>query len=174
MATKTNAIVVTVIIVIFLFIAIVIKIKSDKKRKSLAIPYNGTIKPKEKTSFLATTPSAVLAIITVLGATIVLFGIGEGLGSFIKIKGNIGEAIPYILYDIFIACCCYFIVKQNPGSIWYVPVICNVLGIISAIIEQNFWITPMWIPICGGWGLSIIVSIMAAMKGRKATISDNP
>jgi hypothetical protein len=49
-------------------------------------------------SFLATTPSALLAIFSFVVANIVLFGIGEGLGSFIKIKGDIGEAIPYILY----------------------------------------------------------------------------
>ena len=126
------------------------------------------MKTNGKKSFLTTTPSAILAILTLFGATIVLFGIGEGLGSLIKIKGNTGEPIPYILYDIVIAFCCYFIVKQNPSSIWYVPIICNVLGILSAIIEPNFWITTIWILICGGWVLSIIVSIIGARKGRKA------
>ena len=134
---------------------------------------NVTLKPKAKKSFLATIPSAVKAIIAVVGAFIVLFGSGEGLGSFIKIKGEIGEAIPYILYDIFIACCCYFIVKQNPRSIWYVPIICNVLGIISAIVEPNFWITPMWIPICSGWVLSIIASIIGARAGKKKSFQVN-
>jgi hypothetical protein len=127
-----------------------------------------------KKSFLAKVPSAVLAIITVVGATIVLFGIGEGLGSFIKIKGDTGEAIPYIIYDILIAICCYFIIKQNPGSIWYVPVICNVIGIISAIIEPNFWITPMWIPVCSGWVLTIIVSVIGAQRGRRRAVSESP
>jgi hypothetical protein len=132
------------------------------------------MKTNGKKSFLATTPSAVLAIITVVLATIVLFGIGEGLGPFIKIKADIGEAIPYIVYDIVIAICCFFIVRQNPGSIWYVPVICNVIGIISAIVEPNFWITPMWIPICSGWVLSIIASIIGAQMGRRITIPENP
>jgi len=171
METKTKAIVVTVVVLILLFIIIAYKIRSDKKRKSLAIQYNGSIKPKEKKSFLATTPSAVLAILTAFGATIVLFGIGEGLGSFIKIKGEIGDAIPYILYDIVIIICCYFIVKQNPRSIWYVPIICNVLGIISAIVEPNFWITPMWIPVCSGWVLSIITSIIGIQAGKRTSIS---
>ena len=173
MKTKTIALVLIVILATLLFIAIRYKIKIDKKRKSLSIPYNGIIKPKEKKLFLATTPSAVLAIITVVGAFIILFGIGEGLGSFIKIKGDIGEAIPYILYDIVIAFCCYFIVKQNPGSIWYVPIICNVLGIISAIVEPNFWITPMWIPFCSGWLLSIIASIIGSRVGKRTLVSDN-
>jgi hypothetical protein len=116
----------------------------------------------------------VLAILTLIGATIVLFGIGEGLGSFIKIKGDIGEAIPYILYDLVIAFCCYFIVKQNPSSIWYVPVICNVLSIISAIVEPSFWITSLWILIGIGWVLSIIVSLIGARVGKRTAISDNP
>jgi len=132
------------------------------------------MKPKGINSFLATTPSVVLAIFTLIGANIVLFGIGEGLGSFIKIKGDIGEAIPYILYDLVIAFCCYFIVKQNPKSIWYVPIICNVLGIISAIVEPTFWITSLWILICGGWVISIIVSIIGARAGKSTAISDNP
>ena len=169
MESKTIALVVIIIVSILLFIAIRFKIKTDKKTKSLLV--NSPL-PKEKKSFLET-PSAVLAIITVVGATIVLFGIGEGLGSFIKIKGNIGEAIPYILYDIVIACCCYFIVKQNPGSIWYVPVICNVLGLISAIVEPNFWITAMWIFICGGWVLSIVASIIGSRMGKRKAISDD-
>ncbi|MGD0755895.1 MAG: hypothetical protein ABR927_12625 [Bacteroidales bacterium] len=129
---------------------------------------------KRSKSFLTTVPSVVLAILTLIGANIVLFGIGEGLGSFIKIKGDIGEAIPYILYDLVIALCCYFIVKQNPKSIWYVPIICNVLGIISAIVEPTFWITSLWILICGGWVISIIVSIIGARAGKSTAISDNP
>jgi hypothetical protein len=124
-------------------------------------------------SFLATTPSALLAIFSFVVANIVLFGIGEGLGSFIKIKGDIGEAIPYILYDLVIAFCCYFIVKQNPKSIWYVPIICNVLGIISAIVEPIFWISALWIVIGSGWVLSIIVSIIGARAGKRKAISDN-
>ncbi len=117
--------------------------------------------------FLARIPSWALALITVFGATIVMFGIGEGLGPYVKIKGEIGEEIPYIIFGIVVAVCCYFIVKKNPGSIWYVPIICNVIGIIAAIVEPNFWITPMWIPICGGLILSIITSIIGAWKGRK-------
>jgi len=125
-------------------------------------------------SFLAGIPSWALALFTLLGATIILFGIGEGLGPVFKINENTVEAIAYILYGLVIAFCCYLIVKQNPRSIWYVPIICNLIGIISAIVEPNFWITSMWILICGGWVLSIIASIIGAQTGRKSTISDIP
>jgi hypothetical protein len=113
-----------------------------------------------KKSLLATVPSAVLAVLTFFGALILLFGIGEGIG------GEIGGALAYILSDLVIAVCCFFIVKQNPGSIWYVPVICNLMGIIAAIIEPNFWISSMWIYVSTGWVLSLVASVFGAYKGR--------
>jgi len=133
------------------------------------------MKTDGKKSFLARTPSWALALLTLFGATIVLFGIAEGLGPYIKINEATGEAISYSLNGIIIAVCCYFIVKRNPKSIWYVLLICNAFVILPAIVEPNFWIsTSMWIPMCGGLVLSIIASTIGAQKGRKAIISDNP
>ncbi|HUX96897.1 MAG TPA: hypothetical protein VMV47_14275 [Bacteroidales bacterium] len=128
-----------------------------------------------KKSFIAGIPSWALALFTLFGATIVTIVIGEGLGPYIKINENIGQAIAYILNGIIIAVCCYFIVKKNPKSIWYVLLICNAFVILPAIIEPNFWIsTSMWIPMCGGLILSIIASMIGARTGRNAIISDNP
>jgi len=62
----------------------------------------------------------------------------------------------------------------NPKSVWYVPLICNALLIVSSILEPNFWKSIMCIPICGGWVLSVIVSIIGARAGKKITVSDNP
>jgi hypothetical protein len=121
-----------------------------------------------KKTFLSTTPSAVLALITFVGSLFILFGIGEGIG------GEIGGNLAYIIYDLVIAVCCFFIVKQNPRSIWYVPVISNLLGIIAAIVEPNFWISSMWIYNCVGWLLSLIASIIGARIGRRISISGNP
>jgi len=126
-------------------------------------------------SFLTRIPSWALALLTLFGATIVLFGIAEGLGPYVKINEATGEAISYCLNGIIIAVCCYFIVKRNPKSIWYVLLICNAFVILPAIIEPNFWIsTSMWIPMCGGLVLSIFASIIGARQGRRITISDNP
>lgn len=122
------------------------------------------MKTNEKKSFLATVPSAVLALITFFGALILLFGIGEGIG------GKIGESLAYILIDLIIAVCCFFIIKQNPGSIWYVPIICNLMGIIAAIVEPNFWISTMWIYVSIGWILSVAASIIGAQKGKRTAI----
>ena len=125
------------------------------------------MKTNRKESFLATTPSAVLALLTFFAALILLFGIGEGIG------GDIGGILAYILSDLVIAVCCFYIVKQNPGSIWYVPVICNLMGIIAAIVEPNFWISSMWILVSIGWVLSLIASIIGAWKGSKIANSIN-
>jgi hypothetical protein len=177
-----------VIIVIILFITIRSEIKSNKKRKSLdssfvereksnindiSGPQNETIISNGKKSFLTTTPSGCLALLTLFVTTIVLFVIGE---AFIEGRENRGAVtiIAIIIYYLVISVCCFFIVKQNPGSIWYVPLICNALLILSAIVESNFWKGTDWIFVCSGWALSVIVSIIGALIGKKHAITGNP
>jgi hypothetical protein len=120
---------------------------------------------KRKKSFIAGIPSAVLALLTMILSTIFLFTIGEGTK-----HGDLA----YIVYDLTIAVCCYFIVKQNPGSIWYVLIISNLMGILPAIIEPNFWITSMWMFVCSGWVLSILAAIAGKFIGKKKAVSDTP
>jgi hypothetical protein len=128
---------------------------------------------KTKKSFLSDIPSWMLSVLTVFGATIILFCLGEGVGQFIKINEGIGGGIAYIIFDVMIALGCFFIVKQNPKSIWYVPLICNAVGIIAAIVEPTFWKTSLWMLICGGWVVSIITSIIGARVGKRAN-TNNP
>jgi hypothetical protein len=123
---------------------------------------------KGEKSFLKRLPSWVLAVITLIIVTIVLFGVGEGVGNIFKINEKVADAIPYIIFDVLIAVGCFYIVKWNPKSIWYVPIICNVIGIIAAIVEPSFWKSSLWILICGGWVLSIITSIIGARVGKKS------
>jgi len=123
---------------------------------------------KKKSSIFSGIPSWALALFTLIGAFIVLFGLGEGVGNILNIDKNIAGTIPYIIFDILIAVGCYFIVRQNPRSIWYVPLICNVTGIIAAIFEPTFWGTSLWMLICGGWVLSLIASFLGRWVGRRA------
>jgi hypothetical protein len=125
----------------------------------------------KKKSFLSGIPSWGLAALAVVASFIVVFGIGE-IGEGMKIKNDAVEAIPYIIFGIFIAVCCFFIVRQNPKSIWYVPLICNAVGIIAAIIEPTFWVTSLWMLICGGWVLSLIASFFGARVGRRSSSED--
>ena len=124
------------------------------------------MKAKANRSFLYNIPSGVQSILWVIATTLILFGLGEGVGNIFKINKDIAGAIPYVIVDILIAVGCFYIVKWNPKSIWYVPLICNVIGIIAAIVEPTFWRTSLWMLIIGGWVLSIIASYLGARAGK--------
>jgi len=183
METKIKALISLAIIVILFFIIIRFKIKSDKKRKSLSISsverekninnYNNesqheTIKPKGKQPYFVGIPSAVLALLVFIVALIVFF-----ISDSIMTPHTESGLISHIINDLIIAAGCFFIVIENPKSIWYVPLICNAGLILSSILEPNFWKSIMVIPICGGWVLSIIVSIIGAQMGKRKAISNN-
>jgi len=127
---------------------------------------------KGNRSFLYGLPSWVQSILWVIISTLVLFGLGEGVGNILKINEDIAGAIPYIIFDILIAVGCFYIVKWNPKSIWYVPLICNAIGIIAAIVEPTFWQTSLWMLICGGWVVSLLASYIGAKDGRRAANRD--
>jgi len=128
----------------------------------------------KKRKFLFGIPSWGLSLITSLLSLIFLMFFASILGSYSQLDENISEGIAYISYNILIAIACFYICRNNPKSFWYVPIICNTVGIISAIVEPNFWITPLWIVICGGWILSIIGAISGAKVGKRSILSDTP
>ena len=123
----------------------------------------------EKRSFFSKIPSWGLSLITAFVSLIFLIVLASLLSSIPKIGENMGELIAYISYDIIIAIACFFICRHNPKSIWYVPIICNTMGIISAIVEPNFWISALWIVMCSGWVLSLIGAFSGALIGRRVT-----
>lgn len=110
--------------------------------------------------------SVGLSLLTAILAMILVLVLGDLLGDYFPLGEEIGEGLLYALWGIILAVACYFICRGNPGSIWYAPILCNIMGITSAFIEPTFWITPMWIGICGGWILSIIGAIAGAKAGR--------
>lgn len=124
------------------------------------------MKTKEQKSLFGI-PSWGLSLLTALLSLIILLFLGSFLGSIFQL----GEGIAYIIYVIIIVIACFFICKYNPKSIWYAPILCNTFGIISALVEPNFWITSLWIYICGGWVFSLIGAISGAKVG-KHSISD--
>ncbi len=131
------------------------------------------MKNKVNRSFLYDLPSWAQSILWVLASGIILFGLGEGVGNIFKINEDIAGAISYIIFDVLIAMGCFYIIKLNPKSIWYVPIISNIVGIIAAFKEPNFWITPLWILICSGWVLSVIASLLGARAGKRAEPNHN-
>ena len=131
------------------------------------------MKTKEQKSLFGI-PSWGLSLLTALLSTIILFSLASLLPYITKISENITEGIAYIIYDIIIAIACFFICRHNPKSIWYVPILCNTVGIITAIVEPNFWITALWIFICGGWVLSLIGAISGTMVGKRSILRAIP
>lgn len=180
MANKVIELLTIILCLIFLSIAVLIKVKSDKKRRLLVISSaemgkrknDGTNVLKDRKTHLTGIPSWVLALLTVLVAFIFLMVAGDIIAGIFRIRENDAfELLLYILYNLIIAGGCFYICKKDPKSIWYVPLLCNIAGIISAIIEPDFWISSIWIVICSGWILSITASIYGVQTHKKNLIS---
>ncbi len=118
-------------------------------------------------SILRGIPSAALAVFVLVGATIILFGVGEST----RRSEGVGY-LPYILNYVVILLGCFFIIRANPKSVWSVPLICNVMSIIAAFAEPTFWQTQLWIPNCVGWALTIVVAIAAWRIGKRASSAE--
>lgn len=175
---KGNAIITAIIVLALLAVVLLIKLRNDRKRKSNidASFHRETdyIKANQgqqnKNSNLFGIPAWVLALLTMFLAFGVLMIVGEIVLAVFKIsESDAGDLVFYLLYNLIIAGGCFIICKHNPRSIWYVPVICNIAGILSAIIEPNFWTGALWMVICGGWVLSVIASIAGVKSGSKKT-----
>ena len=103
-----------------------------------------------------------LALFVHIGATIVLFGVGES-----NEKVAIVGYIAYLLNHLIIAICCYFIVRAHKQSWWYVPLICNAVTIIAAFVEPTFWRGELWIASCSGWISTATVTIAAILVVKR-------
>jgi len=125
-----------------------------------------------KHKYLFGLPSWVLSIATAILSFIVLSIFAGVLNSVIGIDKDISEGISYIIYGLIIALACFFICRNDPKSIWYVPLLINVGGIIAGLVEPSFWVTPLWIYISISWVLSLIGSVIGAFTGKLSASKD--
>lgn len=88
-------------------------------------------------------------------------------GLLIPVGEKASAIIAYLTYDLSVAVGCYYLCMKNPGSIWFVPLICNVTGIVTAFSEPNFWHNILWILILFGWMVSLIASIWGHDVGSR-------
>jgi hypothetical protein len=102
------------------------------------------------------------------------------LGEYIKFKhpdillSKYWDIIILLLYILIIAVACFYLVRKNPKSIWFVPLICNAYGIAIAIKEPaSFWEDSFGIIFCFGWVLSIIASLRGAQIGKGNAVSES-
>ena len=165
MESNTIALVVIIIVAILLFISIRYKIKTDKKAKSLLV--NSPI-PKGKKSFWESSP--LLATYALLGGIVVFFVIPEG---WVNVETELNIALVFLLWGVVNTISCFFIVRQNPKSIWYVPLIINAFLTYAFSAEADSWNSIIAISLCCAWLLSIIASIIGLQMGRRKTISGN-
>jgi membrane-associated HD superfamily phosphohydrolase len=116
----------------------------------------------------STYQSGCLATFILFIAIFLIFAIVEA----ITVGGGMGriEVILLIIYYLILIVSCFFIVKNNPQSIWYVPLICNALAIIL-VFSKDFWKDSIWIFLGIGLVISIIASVFGAWMGRKKVIS---
>ncbi len=121
-------------------------------------------------SFFSRFPSWALALIILMGEFFVFSFFPFKLVDIVP--GKISEVLTFSIYVVINVICCFLIVRQNPKSIWYVPLIINAVLIIAVFGEINFRRPSIWIPVCSGFVLSIIASIIGVeIRKRKTFIT---
>ena len=140
------------------------------------------MKTNKRKSFLTAIRSIGLALIILVASTWFIIGVFyEMLGEKIKFEhpniwlSQYWDIIVLILYILIIAVACFYIVRRNPISIWFVPLICNsygIGGIVYAIGDASFWKESYGIILCFGLVLSITTSIIGAQIGKRNAVSE--
>ena len=101
---------------------------------------------KAKKSRLTKIPAWKLSLFTLIVFLILGFILEDAKSSSLSTFQIVG----YTFCVIFIAIACFIICRSHPKSVWYTPVICNVLGIPAipmyfftdevALSELMFWV----------------------------------
>ena len=94
------------------------------KKYKLAI-----MEKRAKKSRLAEIPAWAMSLLTL----IILIALVFILKSFQLLEYNAIEIGFYIFYVIFLPIACFIICKTHPNSVWYTPVICNVVFLLVVI-----------------------------------------
>jgi len=120
---------------------------------------------KVKNTYFTGVPAWALSLISSIVTLIFMFVLADILSSIMG--EDDGEALAYVIFDSLIAIFCFLICWKYPKSYWYVPIISNMVGIVSAFVEPTFWETSLWKYIVAGWVLSILASLLGRYFGLK-------
>ncbi len=126
---------------------------------------------KAKKSGLARIPALGLSLMTFFGSMLLAFLLDRISSSELSAFSTT-EIIPMVFYVIVIAGASFFICRTHPKSVWYTPLICNALGILTgafgALDDPNSLINlSFWIVLGGCILLSVIGSIIGARMGQR-------
>ena len=134
-----------------------------------------------KKSRLASTPDWAWASFTVM-ALVVILRIGHDPKS--SDFGTL-QILVWIAYLVVLSVACFLICRKYPKSVWYVPLISNIIGIIGlfanigmaiarAILERGHRTTSTeWIFVIGSVLLSVTAAIAGARIGQRKVDQEN-
>ncbi len=120
------------------------------------------MRTNKRKSIIAGVPGWALSLVTVF--------LTAGLLNMIN---GIGETPSYIIYAVLITGACFVICRNEPKSVWYVPILCNIFSFLMPVLDNTFWTTSMGIIISSGVVLSVIAAILGARIGKRNAVSDN-
>lgn len=101
-------------------------------------------------------------ILSILASIVIAFIVGKINAS----HPGIAETTSYIIWAGLIVAVCFFLGLNDPGSAWYVPILCNILSLLPAIFDASFWTTSFGIIIFAGIGLSFAAAFLGARQGK--------
>ena len=119
------------------------------------------MRTNRRKSILTGVPSWALSLVTVFFTAVLL-----------SIINDIGDIPSYLIYAVLIIVACFIICRNDPKSVWYVPILCNIFSFLMPLLDNAFWTTSMGIIISSGVVLSLIASIIGARMERRKAISD--
>lgn len=109
--------------------------------------------------------SLAWAVYTALGTTFIMFFTDEVVRSI-----HVGDNVNYLLWGIIISICCFLIIRYDPKSVWYVPLVSSSVFIPAVYVEMNFWGSPNSISLLIGVILIVITSLLAYRIGKKKEV----
>lgn len=72
----------------------------------------------------------------------------------------------YVTIGLLTPIACFFICRKDPGSVWYIPILCNLISI-PVMFDEGFLTARGWIFLSILWSLSIIAAIIGSFAGRR-------
>jgi hypothetical protein len=127
------------------------------------------MKAKSRKSHTIPIPSWILSLLAILLIAIILGIINS---SSISNSNWWSDNYSYITFGVLIAIACFFICWNDPKSVWYTPLLCNIWTPFIAIFDEGFWTTSLGVICISGFCLSIITAIIGAKIGQRAAMKD--
>ncbi|HUX95041.1 MAG TPA: hypothetical protein VMV47_04850 [Bacteroidales bacterium] len=115
------------------------------------------MKRKKIIEWIAGNPAWVISLI----AAFLVFFIQAILSSYI------GQPLSYVIWSLMMASASFLICILHPKHVWIVPLICNILVILPAMVDDKFWSTSFGLILGLGVVFSVLMAHFGALLGRQ-------